>query len=75
MATHTVEMKDIPALEVGIADVVFNINADSKKLGSLRMSRGKIIWVPANKTRGHGLSWGKFGEMMVANGKERKVGF
>jgi hypothetical protein len=41
------------------ADIIFTVFADQEKLGELRLSKGNIVWYPANKAYGYTLSWTK----------------
>lgn len=55
-------------------DVTVEVKRNGKKLGSVLISKGNIEWLPAgnyvNKKR---LSWGKFAELMEAQGWDVKV--
>ena len=37
MAKYNVYMRSIPSVKLGILDVVFDVNADNEKLGSLSL--------------------------------------
>ena len=50
----------IPERELGRADVEFAVNKDGTKLGTLKVSNGTIVWQPANKNRGHKITWAEF---------------
>ena len=64
---HNVLM-DIPSMEIGKADTIFTIKQDGTTLGALHISRGAIVWFPANHTYGHKLSWKKFADLMEEKG-------
>jgi len=64
---HKVKM-DVPTIEMGKADAVFSVKQDGETIGALHVSRGAIVWFPANHTFGYKLSWKKFAELMVDNG-------
>jgi hypothetical protein len=71
---HEVTM-DISTKFVLHKDVTIDVKKDGRKLGTVLISKGNIEWVPsgnsANKKR---LSWAKFAELMVAEGKDVRIG-
>lgn len=75
MADHKVEITRIPKLLVGNSDVIFDIKADEGLLGRLQVSRGHIVWRPANNQFGYWLNWGDFDKVSRDNGRRRKVNF
>ncbi len=55
-------------------DVTIDVKKDGKKLGTALISKGNIEWVPAgNSVNKKRLSWVKFAELMVAEGKHVKI--
>ena len=55
-------------------DVEVEVKTDDGKLGTLLISKGNIEWLPASKSvNKHRLSWKKFAELMVSQGKPTKV--
>jgi hypothetical protein len=64
---HKVEI-NVPVLEMGKADAIFTIKQDGATLGALHISRGAIVWFPANCNYGHKLSWKRFADLMVEHG-------
>jgi hypothetical protein len=73
MADHEVILKKIPRLVIGKSDVIFDIRLGKDKLGSLRVSRGHIVWIPVNSEYGYWKNWGDFGDLLIKNGKRDKV--
>lgn len=73
MARHEVTL-DIATKFVLHKDVKFEIKSDSKKLGTLLISKGNIEWLPSgafvNKKR---LTWKGFKTLMEDTGKPAKV--
>lgn len=63
MATHKVVMS-LPPREIKRADASFAVKRDGKKLGTLEISNGSIVWYPAGATYGRKLGWQKFNQMM-----------
>ena len=59
---------DPPARPLERADVVFDVNWNKNKLGTLHVSKGSLVWVPANMQYGYRLDWKKFGALMEAEG-------
>lgn len=54
----------IPERELGKADIEFIIKKDGKRFGTLRISKGSVVWIPKDKTYGHKSGWIKFDEFM-----------
>lgn len=75
MAEYNVEMTKIPRLQVGKSDVIFRIEQDNEKLGSLKVSKGNIVWTPANKQISYWLDWNDFGNLAIEKGEPHKASF
>jgi hypothetical protein len=73
MPGFRVEMTKIPTLRIGYSDVIFHVEQNEENIGSLRISKGHIVWTPANKQYSYWLDWNKFGDIMVNNGDARKA--
>ena len=56
MGQHRVNF-DVPDRPLAHADVIFTVYEDDDKFGELRISKGAVVWFPANKVRGYRLSW------------------
>ncbi len=63
MAQHKVTMK-MPPRELNRADAEFTVNRDGKKLGTLTVSNGSIVWFPPYTSYGYKIGWKKFHELM-----------
>lgn len=59
---------DIPTRDLGKADVEFHVKKDGAKLGTLKVSKGAVVWFPKDTTYGYKIRWEDFGKMMVDNG-------
>jgi hypothetical protein len=71
---HEVTM-DISTRFVLHKDVTIDVKRDGRKLGTALISKGNIEWVPAgNSVNKKRLSWAKFAELMVAEGKDIRIG-
>ena len=46
------------------ADVEFVVKSDGNMLGTLKVSKGSLVWFPAGTTIGHRISWDRFHLMM-----------
>jgi len=58
MAVHQV-LFEVPSRPVGKVDIVFTIRENGQKFGELRISKGNLMWTPANKQKRKRLSWKK----------------
>ena len=72
---YKVNMTKIPRLEIGKSDVIFQIESDDEKLGSLRVSKGNIVWTPVNKQFSYWLNWNDFDRIITENGEPGKAHF
>ena len=75
MASHSVEIRRIPRLLVGNSDVVFDVKRNEEMLGSLRVSKGHLVWRPSNNQFGYWLKWSDFDTVALNNGSRRRVNF
>lgn len=71
MAVHGVSLK-VPTLEIGKADVIFQIRKDKSKTGELRISNGAAVWFPVNNSYGYKLSWDKLASLFEAHGTKNE---
>ena len=64
----------VPKRELGRADVDFEIWQDGAKVGTLSISKGSVVWFPANTTKGHKIDWTAFDRLMTQHvtGEERR---
>lgn len=58
----------IPARDLGRADVIFDVNNGGTKLGTLKISKGSLVWVQKDHSYGHKLNWAAFGDLMQQHG-------
>ncbi len=65
---HKVEVK-VPFREIGKADVVFTVKEGNSKIGTLKVSKGGVVWSSKSKWYGKKMGWKKFDEMMRKNTK------
>ena len=69
MAKHDIEIS-IPAATVKNKDVEVGVRSDKKPLGTVKISKGTIDWLPSPNSKTHfRLTWEQFDDMMRKNGK------
>lgn len=70
---HDVQFS-VPARKLGRSDVGFLVKNNDRVAGTLKVSNGSLVWFPKKTTRGHRMSWRKFGQLMedYADGEERR---
>lgn len=68
MAVHKVKM-DPPSLVISNKNVVFDVRRNGARFGRLEISRGALVWRPANKKKGYRLSWEKLDGMASDHGR------
>lgn len=64
MAKHRVTP---PPREAKRADAQFSIERDGKKIGTLEISNGSLVWFPPYANHGYKMSWKKFDEVVSRN--------
>lgn len=62
----------IPYRPLGNSDIQFNVKQDGTVLGSLKISKGSVVWRPKDNSYGYRLSWSKFNELMQNSGVREK---
>ena len=68
---HTVEFS-LPPRQLGRADVEFKVKKDGDAFGTLKVSKGAVVWVPRDAVFGYRLGWVKLNEIMRAQGKHAR---
>ena len=59
----------MPERTVGNADIEIAVREDGDLLGTLGISKGGLLWVPANKRIGYTLEWGMFDRLAREHGR------
>lgn len=54
----------IPERELGKADIEFKVKKDGKVFGTLRVSKGSIVWLAKDTTYEYKIGWNDFDAMM-----------
>jgi len=75
MANYSVHITKVPLLEIGNSDMIFQIKRDRKKLGSLKISEGEIVWTPTNKQISYCMDWSKFDKVAEEKDEPGKVSY
>jgi len=57
----------IPSRTLGRSDVQFDVKLDGEKIGTLAISKGSLVWFPANTIYGHRIGWERFDKLMQEN--------
>jgi hypothetical protein len=60
----------LPERGLGKADVEFRIKRDGSKLGTLKVSKGSVVWVPKDYSYGYKMGWADFADLMEQHGKK-----
>lgn len=68
---HTVSFS-IPSRKLGVSDVEFVVKVNAKRFGTLRISKGSLVWFPKNTRKGHKIGWSKFDELMRAKKRRER---
>ncbi|MBP7777876.1 MAG: hypothetical protein KA371_12155 [Acidobacteria bacterium] len=59
----------VPERPLAHADVEFNVYDDNGKFGTLRVSKGAVVWFPYDGKVGRKLGWGQLHRLFEQNGK------
>ncbi|HPC61672.1 MAG TPA: hypothetical protein PKX23_13500 [Verrucomicrobiota bacterium] len=54
----------LPERDLGKADVEFRVKYDGSVLGTLKVSKGTVVWVPKDHTYGYKIGWRDFDTLM-----------
>ena len=73
MATHEISLKVPHGIMVVNKDIEILVREDGDVLGRIRISRGSLDWVPANKKRAKYLRWAKVDRLMQEYGNDRRT--
>ena len=65
--THTVSFTQ-PIQQLGRADIDFKVRTEEGVLGTLKVSKGALVWVPPNHCYGFKIGWRDFDRLARANG-------
>lgn len=71
MAQHKVTFS-IPERELGKADAEFHVAKGGAKLGTLKVSKGQVEWVPKDYEKGFQMKWDNFAALMKEHGQKKQ---
>lgn len=54
----------IPDRELGKADIEFKVKKDGKVFGTMRVSKGSIVWLAKDTSYGYKIGWNDFDAVM-----------
>jgi hypothetical protein len=70
MTNHRMESRTTDTIDAGNTDFKFGAYADNSKLGTLKISRGTVDWLPVHGKKAHyELTWTEPGELMKDRGR------
>lgn len=62
----------VPERDLGKGDLEFKVRKNGKVLGTLKVSKGKLEWVPKDLTYGYNIGWDKLDELAKNYGKRNR---
>ena len=68
MARHDVRLV-LPPLSLGIVDADFIVKKDGKPFGTLKISQGAVVWLPAFGVNHRRIAWKALADFIEENGK------
>ena len=69
MATHDVLLNISQAIPIGNVDVEIAVRRNGRAFGKVKISKGTIDWMPANKSKtAYRLNWSEFATFMAQDG-------
>lgn len=54
----------VPPRTLGKSDIEFVVKTDGEKFGTLRISKGSLVWFPRNGVKGRKIGWSRFDAFM-----------
>jgi hypothetical protein len=69
MASHEVSLNISQPVPIGNVDIEIAVRRDGKAFGKVKISKGTIDWMPANKSKtAYYLDWAEFAKFMAEAG-------
>jgi hypothetical protein len=65
--THDIKFT-IPERPLGRADIKLDVETDGAKLGTLKISKGAIVWIPRDHSYGLKFTWEDFAKLATIHG-------
>ena len=63
----------VPERPLANKDIAFDVRTNGKATGSLKVSKGGVVWRPRDAKYGYKLSWGKLAELAEQHGREKSL--
>ncbi len=73
MPKHDVKFS-VPPRPIAHSDIRFTVDEDDERFGELRVSKGNVVWTPANKKYGFRLTWKQLSAVAQERGTQIQVG-
>ena len=54
----------VPKRKLGTADIEFEVKEGGAMFGTLKVSKGSLVWFPKGTINGYKMEWGKFDKLM-----------
>ncbi|GEM_PF-450687 len=67
---HNVKFS-MPERELGKASLEFKVKINGNVLGTLKVSKGTVVWVQRDREIGYQMNWTKFGDLMQKEGQKQ----
>ena len=69
MANHEVSLNITRPIPIGSVDIEIPVRRNGRALGKVKISKGAIDWMPANKSKtAYYLDWSEFAKVMAEHG-------
>ncbi|NED58706.1 hypothetical protein G3I24_48455 [Micromonospora aurantiaca] len=70
MPRHELSLKIENSIPVVNTDIKIEVHVDGAKLGTVKISRGSIDWLPSRASKsGYRLTWTQFARLMEESGR------
>jgi hypothetical protein len=74
MTTHEVRLKIAKPIEIQRTDIELEVSSNNAKLGSLKISKGSVDWIPSNNSINYyELTWEQLAQIMEDNGRRKRL--
>jgi hypothetical protein len=71
MATHEVSLNITKPVPIGSVDIEIPVRRNGRAFGKVKISKGAIDWMPANKSKtAYYMEWGEFAKFMAEHGRQ-----
>lgn len=60
---------DIPWRPLSRSDIEFRVKQGDGTIGTLRVSKGSLVWFPRDTSIGYRIGWARFGDLLESEGR------